>query len=291
MQNNTIASPSLLCSKGNKPPQDTAPSNTHDTSLITVNPTYGEELPYERERVVHEAKFFMGKAAQTMLEAGKRLILLKEHERHGDFLEIIQKRLQLSPRTAQIMMKAAVKYSSQALAGRMHAFTQLGKAKLIELMIEDDKELVYLADGGTLAGLTLDDIDRMSVRDLRSVLRAERQLYPELKDNPSLHRQKKSHEVAPGENPPEAKIEFIPHQRTENLSEHQNSVITEQSNAYAQTRAQISQIALILENIYHTKNESEFSLACQTISTALKNLNSIIIDARNPCTLGHIQQP
>lgn len=51
----------------------------------------------------------------------------------------------------------------------------LGKAKLFELVAEDDDDLAELADGGTVAGLTLDDVDRMSVRELRQALREARE--------------------------------------------------------------------------------------------------------------------
>ena len=42
-------------------------------------------------------------------------------------------------------------------------------------MLEDDEELAQLADGGTVAGLTLDDVDRMSVRELCQSLREARE--------------------------------------------------------------------------------------------------------------------
>lgn len=42
-------------------------------------------------------------------------------------------------------------------------------------MTEDDENLAELADGGTVAGLTLDDVDRMSVRELRQALREARE--------------------------------------------------------------------------------------------------------------------
>lgn len=42
-------------------------------------------------------------------------------------------------------------------------------------MVLDNEELDELADGGTVAGLTLDDVDRMSVRELRQALREARE--------------------------------------------------------------------------------------------------------------------
>ncbi len=40
-------------------------------------------------------------------------------------------------------------------------------------MLEDDEDLAELAEGGTIAGLTLDDVDQMSVRELRAALRKD----------------------------------------------------------------------------------------------------------------------
>ncbi|MBG6240421.1 MAG: DUF3102 domain-containing protein [Candidatus Symbiopectobacterium sp. Clec_Harlan] len=135
---------------------------------------YGEGLPYQRERIVHEARFYMAQSAEAMLEAGKRLIIIKENEPHGEFTNIVTTRLGLNERTAQLMMKASLKYLSPTLEGKTKSISVLGKTKLFELMTEDDEDLVALAEGGTIAGLTLDDVDRMSVRELKAKLRETR---------------------------------------------------------------------------------------------------------------------
>ncbi|MGU7812061.1 DUF3102 domain-containing protein [Burkholderia sp. AW49-1] len=132
---------------------------------------FGDGLPYERNRVVNEARFYMAQSAEAMLEAGKRLILLKENEPHGEFVVIVENALGIHERAAQRMMKAAVKYLSPALQTKATALSVLGKTKLFELVAEDDDDLAALADGGTVAGMTLDDIDRMTSRELRAALR------------------------------------------------------------------------------------------------------------------------
>ncbi|WP_406707050.1 DUF3102 domain-containing protein, partial [Sodalis sp.] len=132
---------------------------------------YGEGLPYERERIVHEARFYMAQSAEAMLEAGKRLIIIKENEPHGEFINIVTDRLGLTPTTAQRLMKASVKYLSPTLQSKTPSLAFLGKTKLYELMLEDDEDLAELAEGGTIAGLTLDEVDRMSVRELKAKLR------------------------------------------------------------------------------------------------------------------------
>ncbi|MDE4029480.1 hypothetical protein NUS57_11375, partial [Glaesserella parasuis] len=52
---------------------------------------------------------------------------------------------------------------------------QLGKSKLLELVTQDDDDLKELAEGGTVAGLKLDEIDRMTRDELRKALRKARE--------------------------------------------------------------------------------------------------------------------
>ncbi|EPC4825636.1 DUF3102 domain-containing protein [Salmonella enterica] len=142
---------------------------------ITIMEQFGEGLPYERTRIVHEARFYMSQSTEAMLEVGKRLTILKECEPHGEFENIVRNSLGIPERTAQRIMQAAIKFLSPALEAKAPTLALLNKSKLFELMTEDDEELAELAEGGTVAGLTLDDIDRMSVRELRKALRESKE--------------------------------------------------------------------------------------------------------------------
>lgn len=128
---------------------------------------------YNRERVINECKFFLGQSSQAMLEAGKRLILMKEHEPHGDWLNCLE-RINLDRKVAHKMMQAAVKFSNVSAPRHLLA-DQLNKTKLFELMVLDDDDLDALAEGGTVAGLEPDEITRMSTRELRAALRDARE--------------------------------------------------------------------------------------------------------------------
>jgi hypothetical protein len=72
------------------------------------------------------------------------------------------------------MMQAAAKYLSPRLESKRQALAVLGRAKLLDLMVESDDDLEALADGGTLAGHTMDDIDSMTSRQAKSALREAR---------------------------------------------------------------------------------------------------------------------
>ena len=149
--------------------------NVMTAHRLEIMQQFGDGLPYDRERLIHEAKFYMSQSAEAMLEAGKRLIALKENEPYGDFALIVQDRLGLEPRIARKMAQAAVKFLSPQLEDKRKTFSDLGRSKLYELMLEDDEELAELAEGGTVAGLTLDDVERMSVRELKVALREARE--------------------------------------------------------------------------------------------------------------------
>lgn len=137
---------------------------------------FDDGLPYDRNRMVNEAKHFMGASAEAMLEAGKRLIVLKENEGHGEFIDLLETRLGLNRRTAQVMMQATVKYMTPALQSKAQApaLLALGKTKLLDLVAEPDEAIEALVNGGTIAGKTLDDIQAMSSRELRAALQESR---------------------------------------------------------------------------------------------------------------------
>ena len=135
---------------------------------------FGDGTPYERSRLVSETRFYMGQSAEAMLEAGKRLIQLKENEPHGEFAEIITERLGINERTARAMMQAAAKYLAPQLEAKRQTFAVLGRSKLFDLMTESDDDLAELADGGTLAGHSLSEISAMTNRELKKALADER---------------------------------------------------------------------------------------------------------------------
>ena len=107
-----------------------------------------------------------------MLAAGRALLVVREHVPHGDWRDFLS-RLGLEPRLAQRMSQAALKFSNASTS--THLIEAAGnKSKLIELLVLDDDQVAELNDGGTVAGITLDDVAAMSVSDLRKALREAR---------------------------------------------------------------------------------------------------------------------
>lgn len=150
---------------------DAAKADQHHAMVAAIDATYGIGVPYSFDATVAQLQMVVANTGQLLLEMGRLLVLVREHEPQARFEEALE-RTNLSPRFARRAMQAAVKFSGNQ--GKELVAARLGSTKLLELMSEDDADLEVLADGGTLAGKTLDDIDRMSVRDLKNALRKER---------------------------------------------------------------------------------------------------------------------
>lgn len=137
--------------------------------LVTIDQTFGVAV-YDRERLITEAQFYVRASAEALIELGRRLVVLREHEPHGEWLDACE-RIGVEPRFAQRAMQAAIKFAPDAARLRV---AHMGQSKLLELLVLDDDQIGDLADGGSVAGITLDDVDRMSVRELRDALRKAR---------------------------------------------------------------------------------------------------------------------
>lgn len=141
--------------------------------LSQVSAQYGDNLPYSYDRVLNECAFFMEQSAKAAIELGNRLILLKEMEGHGKFRKALED-LGLSVGTAHNVMKTAMKMANVQTSEHLLGAAR-SRSKVFELMILDNDDLHALDEGQTVAGITLDDVDRMSVRELRAALRANRE--------------------------------------------------------------------------------------------------------------------
>jgi hypothetical protein len=144
--------------------RDMAIVNAREGELLTIDSTFGGDEIYDRTRIEGEVRFYSARSGEAFVEAGRRLIWLKEHEGHGGFGSCLA-RIGLPRRAAQRMMVVAAKFPSAS------ALNHLGSSKLLEMAILDDEEIAALGDGGTIADYTVDDIEKMSVKELREALR------------------------------------------------------------------------------------------------------------------------
>lgn len=143
-----------------------------DRALGDIESRFGIDRPYNREAFIGIAREAVVSAAERLLVLGRICILIKENEPHGHFGHALNE-IGIGDVFARKAMQAAAKFEGsdarKLVAGRLSA------SKLLELVTEDDDTLDALADEGTVAGKTLDEIERMSARELRAALREERE--------------------------------------------------------------------------------------------------------------------
>lgn len=145
---------------------DAATQHAQQISLIDAE--YGIDLPYNVDLYVATIRRYAAESATRLVQIGCMLIQLHERETRDDYVDILA-RIGIGERFAHRARQAAVKLRDRK------TILQLGVSKALELMTEDDADLDALEDGGALFGATLDDIDRMTVREVRETLRKERQ--------------------------------------------------------------------------------------------------------------------
>ena len=93
------------------------------------------------------------------------------------------------------LMNATRRFATPQMQKAAPKLMELGKSKLLELLVEEDEALAELADGGDINGHTLDDIDRMTRNELRAALRESRET-AEAKDKIIADKNKKVDELA-----------------------------------------------------------------------------------------------
>lgn len=121
---------------------------------------------YSYEATVAALHICIQRSADELLRVGQALLLIREHS-PGQFGEALAQ-IGMAPRTAQRIMSATLKFWGP----KTRPLLELGRSKIYELLAEDDQALAGLADGGTIAGVSLDEIERMSASELRDKLRS-----------------------------------------------------------------------------------------------------------------------
>jgi hypothetical protein len=136
--------------------------------IAAVERDFGDGQSYELSRLENEVRFYQEQAGAALLEMGKRLIRIKAHEEHGAFMESLE-RMGLAYRSAAYAMAAARKFAN------VPTWADLEGPKLKALTVLDEEDIAKLDAGEAVKGVgTLDDIERMTTRELREALRKER---------------------------------------------------------------------------------------------------------------------
>ena len=135
---------------------------------------YSDGQPYDKVRVIGEIRFYLTETVGSIFEAGKRLIWMKEQESHGEWGKIIEE-LGIGWRTTCRLMAIARKLanSSRVTNLTMKGLKQ-GIGKLYALLDVPDEDLKLFEESGSLLGKDQDEIDRMSVKEVRDLVRGHR---------------------------------------------------------------------------------------------------------------------
>ena len=136
---------------------------------------YSDGQPYDKVRVIGEAKFYLTETAMSIFEAGRRLVWMKEKEGHREFTRIVNDELGISQPTAWRMMAISRKLANHSRVNDL-AIKSLkhGVGKLYALLDVPDEDLKLFQETGTLLGKPIDEIDRMSVSEVRDLARKHR---------------------------------------------------------------------------------------------------------------------
>ncbi len=176
----TAAAPEFIA-KDEAAPLDAQATSLNQLAVInqaaTENATaLASELGYDGSLTVgaleDEIRFYQRRTIEACLELGKRLLLLKELTPHGEFTQRVDL-LGISDRMARKFMSATIKFSKRNSSSVLAAAGT--QTKLLELVILDDGEIEALENGETARGVTLDEIETMTVSELKKALRDARE--------------------------------------------------------------------------------------------------------------------
>ena len=155
--------------------QEVIAAHTANEYAINVAKQLGYEGAMTVGALEDEIRFYQRRTAEACLELGKRLLVLKELSLHGEFTKRIEL-LGFSQTSAKRFMQAAFKFSKTTNLGVLT--DKLGsQSKLLELVTMDDDDIQQLADGETVCGLSLDQIDTMTTSQLKAALRESKLNY------------------------------------------------------------------------------------------------------------------
>lgn len=172
-----------------------AVQNYQAAHSVMVMEQWGNGEVYNEATWIERGRLAVRQTMEGMFELGRALIVLKEHTEHGRFETIVKEQFGIRGSESARLMSATKRFATPQMQKAAPKLMDLGKSKLLELLVEEDVTLVGLAEGEEVNGMTLDDVDRMTVRELRVALRESRET-AEAKDKVIADKNKKVDELA-----------------------------------------------------------------------------------------------
>lgn len=153
----------------------TANQNYQAAHSLMVMEQWANGEIYDEATWIERGRHAVRQTMEGMFELGRALIVLKEHTERGRFMEIVKREFGIGHNETARLMAATQRFATPQMQKAAPKLMDLGKSKLLELLVEEDVTLIGLAEGGEVNGMTLDDVDRMTVRELRVALRENRE--------------------------------------------------------------------------------------------------------------------
>lgn len=139
-----------------------------DENAVKLADRIGYDGPLSLGGAEDHARMQMRRTVNECLELGKTLLIIRELTPHGGFKDRVDL-LGIDYTAAKRFMQATLKFSKGAST---HLLAAAGsQTKLLELLVLDDGEIKELSENGSVRGVSIDEIDGMTAKELRQALR------------------------------------------------------------------------------------------------------------------------
>lgn len=152
-----------------KKPEQDAPRQAHELAVTEREQAkllalYNNSQPFNLDYSIAQIEYHGPRAAESLFETGKHLLLIKEFAPHGEFTKTLEK-LKIHPSSALRTMRIAQRFSNSS------TLTNLDKSKLYLLSNElSDGEVEEAELTGMVRGTEIDKIATMSFRKMAEMI-------------------------------------------------------------------------------------------------------------------------
>lgn len=160
---------------GSTPVEDSQQIETLRQRELQMVEQFGDGLPWHPDHYEAAIRSELRRGCEAFLKAGSYLIVARECALHGEWQGILD-RLGLGRDQASRMMEAARRVAALPnVATSQHLIESTkNQGKLIELLSLPEDQFAELAEHGKTGDLSLDDVEEMTVRELRTAVRDAR---------------------------------------------------------------------------------------------------------------------
>ncbi|EMR0516406.1 hypothetical protein RY963_004498 [Stenotrophomonas maltophilia] len=136
---------------------------------------FGDGLPWHPDHYENAIRSELRRGCEAFLRAGRYLIVARECAAHGEWDGMLE-RLGIEGFQARRMMEASKRVAALPNRATSHDLIAAAKSgsKIIELLSLPEEQFAELAEKGATDGLSLDDVESMTVRELRAAIREAR---------------------------------------------------------------------------------------------------------------------